>query len=375
MRPAPFSLERFFAEHEFSAPHLLCCSDCETLSVADLLALEPDPEAARERLLSLRLGYTDSRGGEALRAAVAALYPGLGPEHVLVHTGAEEAILGFMNAVLAPGDAVAVHVPSYQSLSELPRAAGCHVLPWRARPEQGWAPDLDELAALLTPNTRAVAVNSPHNPTGWAMDAASLEALAALCRERGLILFCDEVYRGLEYGVAQPPAACAAYERGVSLGVLSKAWGLPGLRLGWVATRDREVLEAMAAFKDYCTICTPGPSEVLGEIALRHTSTVVGRCRELVTRNLAALDGFMERQAERLDWTRPLAGPLAFPALRGARDAAGAQAYCERVLADTGVLLAPGGHFGAQGPHVRVGFGRADFIPSLALWEAHLAGS
>ena len=161
MRPAPFLLERYFAGREFSASYQLSGSDCETLRVGDLLALVPD--AARQ-LAELPLGYTESAGAPPLRAAVAALYDDLTPDGVLVHSGAQEAVFTLVNAILSAGDHAIVQWPCYQSLFELPRAAGAAVSPWRADPAT-WAPDPDELSDLVRPETRLLVVNSPHNPT------------------------------------------------------------------------------------------------------------------------------------------------------------------------------------------------------------------
>ena len=275
MRIPEFKLERFFAEHEFTVPYQLCASDCEAVRVEELLTHEPD---ARQGLLDVWLGYTESTGHPALRAAIAGLYETIGDDEVLVHTGAEEAIFTFMNGLLDTGDHIIVHTPCYQSLMELPAVIGCAVSPWPGREEFGWALSLDELERLIKPNSRAVVVNLPHNPTGYLAPRALFDGLVDICRAHGLMLFCDEVYRGLEYDPADRlPAACDAYENAVSLGVMSKSFGLAGLRIGWVASKNREILAAMAGFKDYTTICNSAPSEYLATLALRHRDAVVGR--------------------------------------------------------------------------------------------------
>jgi len=253
MRPSPFKIERYFAKHEFSAPYLISGSDCESLSIGELLALEPD---ATDKFQHQRLGYTESPGAPALRAEIARLYRGTGPEQLLVHTGAVEPIANFMQAALEPGDAVIVQTPHYQALSEIARSIGCDIVPWLAREERGWAPDLDELPKLITAKTRAVIVNLPHNPTGYLMTAGEQARLVEICRAAGLLLFSDEVYRELEHDPADTlPAACDLYENAVSLGVMSKTYGLPGLRIGWVATRNAGVLDRMTMLKDYASMC------------------------------------------------------------------------------------------------------------------------
>jgi aspartate/methionine/tyrosine aminotransferase len=370
----PFALERFFAEREFGARHLLCCSDCESMSVEELLSLEG---GARERLMSLRLGYTETRGDPGLRAAVAALYRGIGPESVLVHSGAEEAILNFCLGALSPGDHVVVNFPCYQSLAEIPRALGCAVDPWPLRVAGGrWSFDPDSLARLLRPRTRMVVLNAPHNPTGALPTAEEYGAIVELCRRAGAILFGDEVYAGLEYegGRALAPA-CEAYENGVSLNVLSKSWGLPGLRIGWLASRRADLLDAAAEAKDYNSICASGPSEMLALVAVRHREDLVGRSRKTIASNLPLLDAFLARRKDFAAWTRPEAGPIGFPVLAPGSPWKDAAELSASLFEESGVLLLPGGRYFCDPRAFRIGFGRAAFPEALAALEAWLERS
>jgi len=366
MQMPPFALERFFARHEFAARHLLCASDCESMTVAELLALEP---GSPDRLAGLRLGYTESPGSPALRAVISGLYRTVHPDEVLVTSGAEEAIFLFMHAALSSGDTLVVHQPCYQSLAEVARSVGCRVVPWMAREDAGWALDVDELPRLAA-GARAVVLNVPHNPTGWLMDRPGFERAARETHERGAMLFSDEVYRGLERTPAQMlPAAVDLSDSAVSMGVLSKTYGLPGLRIGWVATHHQAVRRRMAELKDYTTICASGPSELLAEIALRHADELAARSRRTIEANLALLDSFFSRRAAMLSWVRPAAGPIGFPGVRGTdpRD------LCRRALAEEGVLLAPGELFGSDESHFRIGFGRASFHAALEALERVLA--
>ncbi|MEM7243920.1 MAG: aminotransferase class I/II-fold pyridoxal phosphate-dependent enzyme [Acidobacteriota bacterium] len=366
MQPPPFELERYFARYEFALPHLLSSSDCETLSVAELLALEPDAE---DELLGLRLGYTETLGDPRLRASVARMYESIEPDQLLVHSGAEEVIFSFMNVALEPGDHLVVHHPGYQSTHSVAAAAGVDVTFWRAREDDGWSLDPDELAAAIGPKTRAVVLNCPNNPTGWLMDRERFDATIALAREHGLFMFSDEVYRELEHDPADRlPAACDVYEKAVSLGVTSKTYGLPGLRIGWAATRDAELLSKMAAFKDYVTICASAPSELLARVAMDHREELAERNRRLVVENLDLADGFFERQAEHFAWRRPNAGPIAFPRLRRG----GTAALCDRLAQEAGVLLLPSTVYGVGDDHVRMGFGRKSFPQDIEVLERAL---
>jgi len=364
MRIPEFKLERFFAEHEFTAPYLLCASDCEAMSIDDLLALEP---GARRGFDALWLGYTESPGHPALRAAVVGLHEAIGADDMLVHSGAEEAIFTFMNGLLNPGDHVIVHTPCYQSLMEIPAAIGCSVSPWRSREDFAWGLSLDELERLIEPATRAVVVNLPHNPTGYLAPRALFDRLIEICRARGLILFSDEVYRGLEYDPADRlPAAADAYGNAVSLGVMSKSFGLAGLRIGWVASRNREILAAMARYKDYTTICNSAPSEYLATLAINHRDTVVGRNLEIISGNIERLDNFFERFSGVVSWVRPKAGAVAFPRVRDGG------ALFNGLLEKKGLLIAPGSNFGHGDTHFRIGFGRNNMAEALGKFAEYL---
>lgn len=362
MKIAPFRLERYFAQYEFSTPYLLCSSDCESITAGDLLALEPD---GIEAFQSLWLGYTESRGHPLLREAIAGLYAGMRPEDVLVHSGAEEAIFLFLNALLEPGDHVIVHWPCYQSLYEVAHSIGCEISLWAGDPSGGWRLDIERLEDMLRPNTRAVLVNCPHNPTGGSMDVRDWEQLDRLSERHGFLVFSDEVYRGLEYTDNDIlPAWCEINQRGVSLGVLSKSYGLAGLRIGWIATHNRQVLERMAALKDYTTICSSAPSEMLGMIAIRHGERLIARNRALIARNLKILDTFFGQFQHRFDWLRPAAGPIAFPRLRSGESAG---AFCRALVEGAGVLLLPGELYAPEySAHFRIGFGRANMPEAVA---------
>ncbi|WP_233248376.1 aminotransferase class I/II-fold pyridoxal phosphate-dependent enzyme [Desulfonatronum sp. SC1] len=357
------------AKYEFTAPYLMCSSDSESMSVGDLLAMEPD---ASRRFQELWLGYTESLGSPELRREIAALYDTASPEQVLVHAGAEEAIFNFMHVVLKPGDHVVVQAPYYQSLGEVALGIGAHVSPWRGDPKQGWALEIDDLTELLSPRTKLVVVNFPHNPTGFLPTEAFARELAALSRQHGFIIFADEVYRGLEL---DPRLQLSGFvdldERAVSLGVMSKTYGLAGLRIGWIATRDRELYDQMAAFKDYTTICNSAPSEFLATLALRNAARLIQRNRKIVHANLDALDDFFADHARWFDWRRPLAGTVAFPRLKEAD----VDTFCADLVERAGVLLLPGTLYEPGLNHVRVGFGRRDLSQALNQLAAYLAES
>lgn len=359
MHLKPFKLERFFAKYEFTAKHLLCGSDCQSFTVRELLELEP---TAQDRFQQHWLGYTESQGSPTLRSEICSIYEAIEPEHVLVHSGAEEAIFLFMHAALKAGDHAIVHWPCYQSLSEVAHAIGCDVSRWVADECHGWRLDLDELRGFIRPTTRIIVVNTPHNPTGYLMGEAEFRELVSIAEEHAVTLFCDEVYRESEYDAGDRlPAACDLSERSVSLGVMSKTYGLPGLRIGWIATRDKEIYARMAALKDYTTICNSAPSEFLAELALRQRKVLVRRNLQIIEHNLNILDDFFGRHTELFEWRRPKAGPIAFPRLLKGD----VESFCRNLVAATGVLLLPGTVYDHDGNNFRIGFGRENLADAV----------
>ena len=366
MQIRPFAIERFYERWEFRAELMLSSSDCEALSVADLLALEPDAEA---RLLEQRLGYTEVPGSPELRAAVAGGYEQAEAEDVLALAAAEEGIFLAYHALLGPGDHAVVEAPCYGSAIEVARSTGASVSLWQRRHQDGWAHDLDALERLLQADTRIIYINSPHNPTGTQMSHAAFDRVVELAREHEIVLFSDEVYRGLEHDPADRlAAACDVYERAISLGSVSKAYGLPGLRIGWLCSRDATLIDRIRELKLYTTICSSAPSELLVAVALRHNDDLVERSRRIVLANLPLLDDFLERRRELFQWVRPNAGPTGFPRVAGGFDV---QAWCEQTALEADVLLLPGTVY-EEPRHLRVGFGRANLPQALERLDEHL---
>ena len=367
MHIPPFKLERFFAKYEFQVPYLLCASDCETMVIRELLKCDP---AARAELHSLRLGYTESQGSLELREQIARLYNRITTEQVLVHPGAEEAIFIFMNVALERGDHVIVHDPCYQSLREISASIGCEVTKWTAREQDGWELDLDFLRAHIHDRTKAIILNCPHNPTGYLMSHETFAQLLEIVKERELLLFSDEVYRGLEYDPHDRlPSACDEYEHAVSLGVMSKTYGLAGLRIGWIATQDQTIYQRMALFKDYTSICNSAPSEFLATLALQHKGKLLQRNREIIINNLHLLNKFFFKFQHLFSWVAPKAGPIAFPRLTIERDA---EAFCLDLVQKKGVLLLPGNYYDFDNAHFRIGFGRKNFGEGLNKLEEYV---
>lgn len=367
-----FRLESYFGAWEFKARHHLTASDAQTLPMSELLAMASD--ADRHRWNHLALGYIPTEGTFELREAIARTYEHIGAADILCFAGAEEGLYCAMHALLEPQDHAVVLVPNYQSMESVPRSI-CEVSGIALHASDGWNLQLEELRAALRPNTRVVAVNFPNNPTGKIVDNATFEALIDMCRERGIYLFSDEVYRGIERdGRKRLPQAADRYERALSLNVVSKAYGLPGLRVGWIACRDHRVLARMMKLKHYLSICNAGPSELLAAIALKARDRILARNRDLTAENLRKLDAFFERHTDRFAWYAPDGGCIAYPRYLGSE---GVERFCERVVDEAGVLLLPASMYRSDllptpPDRFRIGYGRYGMDEALAAFDAFL---
>ena len=367
MNIAPFEIEHYFARYEFNTPYLLCSSDCETVSVRELLDMAGQSEAD---LGALRLGYTESQGNPALRAAIAATYRDVTADEIVVLGSPEEGIYLVMRALLEAGDHVVVLTPAYDSLFNLAEHISGNVSRWELKPgDGGWEIDLDELAELVTARTKLIVVNFPHNPTGFLPDRDELQGIAEIARRSGAWIFCDEMYRGLELnGRATLPSIVDLAEQSMALAGLSKVHGLPGLRAGWLAVRNAPLRAALINWKFYTSICPPAPTEFLALAALKAQRQLIARSRDLIERNVRMADDFFGRWPELFTWRRPEAGSVALVGLQ----ATSAEVYCERLVREAGVLLLPSGRLGYGDGHFRMGFGRENFGQALAAYERFL---
>jgi aspartate/methionine/tyrosine aminotransferase len=366
MKLNPFRIEHYYAKHEFTAKYMLSSSDAESRSISELLALET---GAQENFNAQWCGYTEAPGAPYLRKAVAGIYNKAEAKDVLVCSCAEEGIYLLYHALLSSGDHAIIETPCYESALELARSTGAEVSTWQRRYEDGWAHDLEALEGLIRPNTKVIYINTPSNPTGLLMPQNVFDAVVNLARDKNIILFCDEVYRELEHDPdTRLPAVCDAYEHGVSLGSMSKTYGLPGLRLGWFASRNAELLEKLLSYKYYTTICNSAPSEFLSALALRHRDVFVKRNLEIVHKNLPLLEDFIARHNDIFEWVKPNASPIGFPRFKFSQDVT---AFCEEVVRETSVLLLPGSVYD-EPKHLRMGYGRSNMPEALERLEAYL---
>ena len=372
-----FRLEEYLGEWEFKARHHLTASDAQSMTVEELLALGTDAEseAARDGLMRLSLAYIETWGMPELREAVAGTYERVDADHVLAFAGAEEGLFWAMQELVGPGDHAVITVPCYQAMETVTVATGADVSALVPRREDGWALDLDELRGLLRPTTKLVAVNYPNNPTGYVPDEATICELAAMCETRGIRLFCDEVYRGIEVDPQRTITQVADLaETAVSLNVASKSYGLPGLRVGWIACRDRALLERLEKRKHYTSICNAAPAEYLAAFALRHREAIWERNRAIVAANRPVFDDFFARWADLFDWRPPDGGCVCFPRYKGGD----VEEFCRQLLDAEGVLVLPATMYRSEisdavpMDHFRVGIGRAGLEEGVAAFDRFL---
>ncbi len=367
MQIEEFKLERFFAKYEFKASYLLCSSDPESFSIEELLSLEA---GSLEGFKKQWLGYTETQGGKKLREKITELYETITPDNILVHSGAEEGIFIFMNVTLNPGDHVISMFPAYQSLYEVAKSIGCEVTKWALSEKDNWELDIDFLKRNIKKNTKAIILNCPHNPTGYVMSKEKLMQIVDIARENKIFIFSDEVYRFLEYKEKDRlPAVCDLYEHGVSVAGMSKAFALPGLRICWSVTRNKEMLEKMAKFKDYTTICSSAPSEFLSELAIRNKEKIFKRNAQIISDNLKILDIFFNKYKGIFNWSPPKAGTIAFPGIKLNIDI---EKFCVDLIEKKGIFLLPSTKYDFGNKHFRIGFGRKSMPEALKLFEKYV---
>lgn len=367
MNLKPFKLERYFAKYEFSVKYLLSSSDCDGLLQNDLLAMA-DVET-KKLWDNLTLGYTESLGHPILREEIAKLYQGVTLNDCLVIVP-EEGIYIALNSILQSGDNVICTYPGYQSLYEIAEGLGCEVTKWEPEEENGWRFNPDFLEKSIKPNTKLVIVNFPHNPTGYMPSKEDYLKIIELARKNNLYLFSDEMYRFLEYNeVDRLPSACEVYEKAISLFGMSKTFGMAGARIGWVVTKDKELYAKMATFKDYTTICSSAPSEILSIIALRAKDEIIEKHLTRVKRNLGLLDNFFDQFKDKFEWIKPKAGTIAFPKLK---EDLNTLDFCQKIVKEANIMVLPSTVYDYDDKHFRLGFGRENMPEALEKLREYL---
>lgn len=367
MKIEPFKLERYFARYEFAAKYLLSSSDCDGFLLSEILDLATVDELKLWE--NLQLGYTESQGLPILREEIAKLYKSILPDDLLVLTP-EEGIFIALNCILRKDDHVICIAPSYQSLHQVVRSIGCEITFWKPNEDKDWHFNPDDIERALQPNTRLIIINFPHNPTGYIPKVDDFLKVIDIAERNNLFVFSDEMYRYLEHNSAlRLPSASDLYENAVSLSGMSKAFGLAGLRIGWLGTKNGVLLSEMLAFKDYTTICNSAPSEVLALIALRHKDVLLDINLKKIKNNLSLFDEFLTRHSQIISWNRPQAGTIGFARLNINQTS---YDFCEQAVKETGVMIVPSEMFDFGDKHIRIGFGRRNLPEVLSIFDNYL---
>jgi aspartate/methionine/tyrosine aminotransferase len=354
-----FRLKEFFSGAAARSSCLnLSSSFAEPLTMAELISLEP---SLPERLATLSLNYPAADGSEALRARIAS-YVGAAPEEVIVTNGADEALLLVYTALIRPSDRVVVQTPAYEPLLALARRAGAEVVTWQGHEAGGWRPSLEELEQHLRTPTRLVVVNFPHNPTGFTPDRVYSERLRHMVLGAGVILVVDEVYNGLPGGSRNPSAATLD---GPCIGIsgMSKVFGMPGVRIGWICTRDRKLIKAVQEARSFMNSFVSALSEVAAEAALAHADAIIERNSRIASEGREHLEAFLARAGDHFSAVMPEAGVNAFVRWHGEGSTDDLSKWA---LSEAGLLLAPSSYFDAGSSHVRIGFGRSFIAQGLS---------
>lgn len=388
MQIAPFKLEQYFAKHEFTAKYMLSSSDCDGFPMEHILQQATAEEL--ELWNNLTLGYTEGLGSPFLREAICRFYSSAKPENVLVASPGELSFI-LMNVLMSGKEkhhAVVVS-PAYQSLYQVLESLNCDISYWKPREadtsadcgsacgERGecsaaWNYDVADLKRLVREDTRLIVINFPHNPTGAYLTPGQLNEIVEIARSCGAYLYSDEMYRELiiKEGVETLPPVSDIYEKGISLWGTAKSFGMAGLRTGWFVSQDRELLKKIHSFKDYLSICSSAPSEVLTTIALNHAEKFIGPNIEKIKGNVAffkeAVDAgklpFVEKFAE------PVAGSVAFVEINPSKAAylldfepRTALEFSDAIVEKYGIMTIPATMFETDGNYLRIGFGRENF--------------
>ncbi len=354
MRIPVFAMERFQSTYENLVEYNLSESGVHPMRVDELAA---DP-ADRAALLSQELIYPQSNGTIPLRERVAALYPGATVDHIEVTNGGAEANFVTLWHLVEPGDEVVVMVPNYGQTLGVAEAFGATVVPWPLVFDAAagrWTVDLDHLARLVTAKTRVIIVCNPNNPTGARIAAADLDGICRIAGRVGAWVLSDEIYRGAEVDGAETPSMWGRYDRVIVSSGLSKAYGLPGLRIGWIAAARPELVAATWSYHDYTTIGPGAMSDLLARVALQPAvrARILERTRGIIRNNLPLIREWLDAHAGRFAYVPPDAGAIVYVRYH---DAINSTELAERLRVEKSVLIVPGDHFGMDG-YLRIGYG------------------
>ena len=365
MKIAEFKLERLFAKHEFSTKYLLSSSDCDGFSMKEVLDIATEDEI--QIWEDLKLGYTESQGHPLLLEAISKNYPGLTSENIIIASPGE---LNFsvMNSLMNQENHVIAISPAYQSLHEIVKSIGCELSLWH--PDQGsWEFKIEELQKLIRSNTKLIIINFPHNPTGTYLKESELQQIIEIARANNCYIYSDEMYHKLVHDMQIVKPMASMYEKGISLWGTSKSFGMSGVRIGWIACQDKELIDKIGLFKDYLSICSSAPSEILTLIALNHQEYFIQHNLDKIRNNLKVLEAFVEKHDQILSFIPPKAGTTCLLKLNIDITS---EEFMERLIAKYGIMTVPAEYFDIGGKYIRIGLGRKNIPEVLKIMDTFL---
>ncbi|KAK5109103.1 hypothetical protein LTR62_007560 [Meristemomyces frigidus] len=371
--PPPFTVEQWMDKYETTAKYNIAETCCASISIDELASLCENKQTKASDIIDLSAiqHYGDIRGSTALRSNLSRLYSTkvgtpLAEDNILIQPGAIASNFVVFYALLKPGDHVVCHYPTYQQLYSVPASLGAEVDLWRSKPENAWLPDFEELKALVRDNTKLIVLNNPQNPTGQILPKALLHKIIDFAESKDIIVMSDEVYRPLFHGITPmnkdfPPSILSlGYKNTIATGSMSKAYSLAGIRVGWLASRNKDLVEKCASARDYTTISVSQLDQQIAAFALSPDTLhgLLGRNIQLAKTNLELLERFVIKHDEYCSWTKPVAGTTAFIKFERDGKPIDAKAFCEALQEKTGVMVLPGDYgFGEEWKgYVRVGF-------------------
>lgn len=359
-----FLVDAYFTEYETKATYMMGSSDPESLP---LKQAAPDLSRYADKPLAYALG----NGYLPLRKKLSTLYETVAPDQIALMNGGEETIYVTMRALLNPGDELVVQMPSYQSLSVIAQEIGCSVVEYRPSFEKNWNLDPEELEAKITSNTRLLVLNYPHNPTGACLTDEEMASVVALCRKHRLYLVADEVYRFLRMNESCSDASFAdLYDKTIALGSFSKTFAAPGLRLGWIATRSPELMNRLLAYRHFTSTCSNLPCQWIANELMDKRTVIMRRNNDIVRRNAALLEEFVQRHAGLFTYVPPKGATMAYVKLLGKQ---GAMDFCMEILEHTGVLIVPSSVLENSDEYLRIGLCRESFPTCIRLVSEYLS--
>ena len=364
MDMSSFAVDAYFTKYESKAKYMLGSSDPESLPMKSVIT---DMSGYSEEVLAYSLG----NGYMPLRKELSELYKSVSAEQIAVMNGGEETIYTTMRALLNPGDEIIVQKPSYQSLWCIAKEIGCRITEFRPKFERKWMFDIDDLKSAVSEKTRLIVLNYPNNPTGACLTECEMNDIVKLCREYGIVLIADEMYRFLRLDKECTDMSFAdIYEDAVAFGGFSKTFAAPGLRIGWVATKNAGLMSKINAYRHFTSTCTNLPCQWIATELLKKKEQIIERNNFIVRENAEILKRFIEKYPDMFDCAPPKGATMVYVKLLGGR---GAASFCLEILNNTGVLMVPSSVLDDSDEYLRIGLCRKNFAKALNLVNEYLS--